>query len=210
MNKWLIKYLPGARGDFLSNILGNDVHSLKTFYKLPPSGSINLIKIHALELGIFSRTANTVAEFIKELDGDVSYNRIFEVCKNTNRRTVRIVTNTDQEKLDAVCMNYIKNHVSGNPPFFKFGETDHQEHFKQFYKNGRNTVWVDPIFDDDTEHIDKYDEIVNFNDLYDVDFLVDFYKKHTNKEPDFKLISAIKYNIASNPRYSQSEFYAKG
>lgn len=211
MNKWLFKYLPGARGDFLSNVLGNDVRAINTFYKLPPTIHLNYIKIHALQYGLFSRgNTSWLNEFNKELNGEITYDRIFQVCKETGRRTLRILTNTDEEKIDAIYMNYAKNHISGNPAFLKFEEVNHQENFKKFYRQGKNFIWIDPSFNDDDLYLDRYDEVVNFNDLYDVDFLINFYIKHTDKEPSPRLIKAIKYNIESNPRYSQSEFYAKG
>jgi hypothetical protein len=60
----------------------------------------------------------------------------------------------------------------------------------------------------DKEFQHEYDYIVQFEDLFDIKYIQDLYKKINGNDMDYLRVKAIKKNIAMQYRISKSEFYS--
>jgi hypothetical protein len=60
----------------------------------------------------------------------------------------------------------------------------------------------------DKEFQHEYDYIVQFEDLFDIKYIKDLYKKINGRSMDYARVKAIEKNIAMQYRLSKSEFFS--
>lgn len=206
MIHWLIKYCPGARGDFLGNVLCSDIVALNTYYKLPFQPK-DTIKIHTLQSGIFNAPA--LDKYFKNID---SYDKLFEVCQVRNIKTIRITNNSVEEKLDACYLHYAKNNSTESPNTIRFEDAKpHDDVVAKFFMDTSPLTrlhGISTVFNDDINYLARYDDVVEFKDLFDVEFVADFYHKQHGSRPSAALVEAIRFNIENNTRLTETSFWA--
>lgn len=185
MKNFLIHYAPGARGDFLANVLKHTFNNIDPYhFKLAaPQG---YVKVHTIE-HIFS----TIPNFNTNIK---SYDQLFLLAKEYNLPTIRIILEED-DLLDMMLLRIFKNSIHKN--CFKL--EDISELWLSYSPRMNKVVdainFIREIEKKDIEYRSYYDYIVNFKDLFDIEFLSNFYSKINGDNMHEIVLSKIQTNI---------------
>lgn len=174
----LVNYVNGARGAFLANIMTNQFDVIRTGgYEVMPrydlvSAMHNLAFQHNTPHGTLFK----------------SYDEMFDVCEKMDIKTFRIVSNTIEERLNITHFDIQKNAIIG-----KRGESletnlkNTNRTLDDFSKNYKEVIslWMPHTINFDLEdynYLHRYDYIVEFKDLFDVDKINELYKSKYNTD----------------------------
>lgn len=174
----LVNYVNGARGAFLANIMTNQFDVIRTGgYEVMPrydlvSAMHNLAFQHNTPHGTLFK----------------SYDEMFDVCEKMDIKTFRIVSNTIEERLNITHFDIQKNAIIG-----KRGESletklkNKNRTLDDFSKNYKEVIslWMPHTINFDLEdynYLHRYDYIVEFKDLFDVDKINELYKSKYNTD----------------------------
>jgi len=203
-NRFFINYPIGSRGDFLINILTDNANVNGSHWSLPPVAD-KTVKFHGLH-----NVTSLIPTFpVKEF---TSYDEVFDLVRQHELLKIKIVGNTFQEKLDIIYFGWAKS------LFFKQQYVSIKEKAsKELHLAFKNefplvfskfiTDYLPKIQDDDILYRDRYDYIVNFNDLFDIEYLKNIYKEINKKEINPNFIPRIQRNIDVQNRLSESVNY---
>lgn len=210
--KFLFHYPMGARGDFLSAILLNQFILLEPDnYSIPPIPN-KVVKVHGIK-----NIVPLYPFFPRQLS---SFDEMFDEAKKHKLITIKIVAETLEEKLDVAYFGWIKSIVPTLlDPGKKIGflhlklQDAKPENYEKLVID--NIYWflnaiqhdIPQIQDEDKEYTAKYDYVIRFNDLFNIDFIKEFYKKIHNEPIPFFVISKISQNILIQNRPSESESF---
>ena len=206
--RFLMHYPIGARGDFLCNILcGNKSDLNGRFYSLPPP--INrVVKVHSIDYGIVS-TIDTFPENVKD------YESLFALADEHKLVKIKIIATTHEEKMDIAYFGWIKSLFYGIDrarSYITIDKRDIENHTEEIRKNAMYLITtasyhIPQAQTEDNNFIDRYDHIVNFNDLFNLDSLKEIYEKVHNTALPMSYIPRIKANLAIQNRLSKSVNY---
>lgn len=206
--RFLMHYPVGARGDFLCTLLCDDKYGINgTFYSLPPPDK-RVVKVHNINNGVIS-TIDTFPEQVKD------FTELFELADAHELIKIKIVAKTIEEKLDIAYFGWIKSIFYGIDrarPYITVDKRDipnHQEELKKqaVYLITTALTGIDQAQKEDAGYEEKYDYIVNFNDLFNIEFLKEIFEKVNNKPLPLVYIPRLKANISIQNRLSESENY---
>lgn len=206
--RFLMHYYIGARGDFLCNILCDKKYDVNgKFYSLPPPNN-RVVKVHNLDNGIIS-TISTFPEKVK------NYEDLFTIAEAHNLVKIKIIATTYEEKMDIAYFGWIKSLFYGidrSRPYITIDKRDIENHTEEIRKNALYLVStafnsISQMQKEDAGFEDRYDLIVNFNDLFNMDSLKEIYEKVHNKPLPISYIPRIKSNLAIQNRLSESANY---
>lgn len=207
--RFLMHYHIGARGDFLCNLLcerRQDINA--TFYSLPPPNN-RVVKVHGINQGVIS----TIPSFPEDI---TNYEKLFEVADLHNLIKIKIVATTKEERMDVAYFGWIKSLFYGidrSRPYITVDKRDIEKHTEEIRKNAlylasTAQVAIPKMQKEDGGFEDRYDYIVNFNDLFDIEFLKYIFEKVNKKPLPLVYIPRLKSNIAIQNRLSQSINYS--
>jgi hypothetical protein len=206
--RFLMHYPVGARGDFLCTLLCDDKYGINgTFYSLPPPDK-RVVKVHNINNGVIS-TIDTFPEQVKD------FTELFELADAHELIKIKIVAKTIEEKLDIAYFGWIKSIFYGIDrarPYITVDKRDipnHQEELKKqaVYLITTALTGIDQTQKEDAGYEEKYDYIVNFNDLFNIEFLKEIFEKVNKKPLPLVYIPRLKANISIQNRLSESENY---
>ena len=217
--KFLISHEPGARGDFLAAILVDQFCNRDQNCHRVLGPEKNYVKLHPLPTHIWTHpTINNLTNFPTQFE---SYEKVFEICKNSNITTIRIHIQDFNDAMDVAYFNFYKNynfyknnektrhmHVNhiitdnwhDTPLFFADGVTLIQDHLRTKFETGK--IWDETP---DYDYYNCYDHLIPFKKLFDIEYIQDFYFKiHDKKLPDDSVVKIIK-NISIHQRWGQKD-----
>lgn len=206
--RFLMHYYIGARGDFLCNILCDKKYDVNAkFYSLPPPNN-RVVKVHNLDNGIIS-TISTFPEKVK------NYEELFALADKHELVKIKIIATTYEERMDIAYFGWIKSLFYGIDrarPYITVDKRDIENHTEEIRKNAlylASTAFnsIPQLQAEDGGFEDRYDHIVHFKDLFNMDFLKEIYEKVHNKPLPISYIPRIKSNLAIQNRLSESENY---
>ena len=180
--RFLMHYYIGARGDFLCNILCDKKYDVNgKFYSLPPPNN-RVVKVHNLDTGI-SSTIDTFPEKVK------NYEELFALADKHELVKIKIVATTYEEKMDIAYFGWIKSLFYGIDrarPYITIDKRDIENHTEEIRKNAlylASTAFnsIAQTQKEDSGFEDRYDLIVNFNDLFKINYMKEIYEKVQNK-----------------------------
>ena len=207
--RFLMNYPVGARGDFLCTLLCDSKYGINgTFYSLPPPDK-RVVKVHTIDIGGIISTIDTFPEQVKD------FTELFELADKHQLIKIKIVANTIEEKLDIAYFGWIKSIFYGidrNRPYITVDKRDIPNHAEELKKNAIYLVTtalngITALQKEDSGYEDRYDYIINFNDLFNIDFLKEIFEKVNKKPLPMVYIPRIKANLAIQNRLSESENY---
>lgn len=183
--RFLFYYVAGARGDFLANILMNEFLAVDPMqYKLPtPPG---VVKAHDLKF-LYEKLSPT-SPFEQQLE---SFDHLFDYCATNNLISIRILIENISDAVDAHYLHVKKNNNAN-------WDKENDYHW--------STV------DLETDRVDlnyrgQYNHVITFRNLFDVEFLRDFYFKIHKKQLSDRSISNIITNINLQDIPSKTKIY---
>jgi len=190
--RFLMHYYIGARGDFLCNILCDKKYDVNgKFYSLPPPNN-RVVKVHNLDNGIIS-TISTFPEKVK------NYEDLFKIADAHELVKIKIIATTHEEKMDIAYFGWIKSLFYGidrSRPYITIDKRDIENHTEEIRKNAlylASTAFnsISQMQKEDAGFEDRYDLIVNFNDLFNMDSLKESAKNLSNNTGKVKLTKKI-------------------
>jgi hypothetical protein len=141
-----------------------------------------------------------------------SYDEVFELADQHDLIKIKIVGYTFEEKLDIAYFGWAKS-LFYKQQFVSVEESE-AESLKAGFKNEFSLLFCEMIHDylpkiqdDDIEYRDRYDYIINFNDLFDIEYIKNLYKEITGNELNSRFIPRIQRNIDIQDRLSKSRNY---
>lgn len=210
MNRIFVNYANGCRGDFLASCLTKSpkasiVNNLNTLIKIPPLVRHN-IKIHGkLEYGLIHHIKNYPTYFN-------SWDELFSFINQENYLKIKIVANTVEEIADAAWLACIKVFLMDNEhkervkfdeiiPLTKENVFDNLE----LLLTRMGHIYKTQNLDYGYEH--EYDHIINFYNLFDVEFIENLYEQINQEKMGIVRGRTILKNINLQPKISETEFY---
>lgn len=199
MKKFLIYYQAGARGDFLANILLDNINYVnRNYYKLPAPDN-RYIKVHNLNaVGDMYNTA-----FDDKINKFESYDDMFAYCREQGIITIRIVSRSrrDYKNIAYFCDVKSRYHYITGPeyavPFSK-------SRFKFTNIKDINIQIHQDSLDLNYRHL--YDHRVFFSNLFNIEFLKRFYFKIHNTPINETTLTYIQDNINLSKRYTEAKY----
>ena len=199
--KFLIHYPPGARGDFFGSFLTGQTYNLTKYFKMPVDLRL-VAKTHDLKEVIYTE--------LHPLAGWLGEESVLNRCKEVGAISISVTTDTFEERMDTLYFHRVKNRGATNiPGRIAFGEVhDVDQIMASFTKETDNfKKSMDMFFEPFAIDTAELDYCIPFNDLFDIDKLVDFYQRIYSKMPSDMLIAATKTNIEKNLRFTKSTYY---
>lgn len=206
--RFLMHYYIGARGDFLCNLLCDKRSDINgTFYSLPPPNG-RTVKVHSIKNGVIS-TIPSFPEAIK------NYDDMFRIADEHKLIKIKIIATTDEERMDVAYFGWLKSLYYGidrNRPYITVDKRDIENHTEEIRKNAIYLVTtalssIPEIQQEDGGYEYKYDYIVKFGDLFNMDYLKYIYEQVNKKTLPLSYIPRIKANLAIQNRLSESANY---
>lgn len=211
MNRFFINYSVGARGDFLTNCLRDVeydvelVKDLKNNAKMPPPLSY-CVKTHGDIKDIFTE----IKDFPKNYN---SWRNLFDTVNSFNLIKLKIVTSSIEECIDTVWFAYTKTILNNTRLIPKLSPNDIPKPTLEYIHENMDIIMGSAFFevalvqelDKECQH--EYDYIIKFEDLFNVEYIRDLYKKINGRNMDYSRSKAIEKNIEMQCRLSKSEFY---
>jgi len=208
---FFVNYHIGGRGDFLTHCL-RDVETdpslsrdLNTYAKLPPSTGYN-VKIHGSFNGVVTQLENFNNNFN-------SWTELFNEVNKHKLVKIKIVATTLEEQIDLLWLAHSKvvaNNTEHTPVLTmeEVGVPDSRTIHEILDKLATSALKELPNSQNlDNDYLHEYDYIINFEDLFDIDYIKNLYKQIHGKDMGYARHKAIKKNIAMQFRLSKSEFY---
>lgn len=206
--RFLMHYYIGARGDFLCNLLCDKKSDINgTFYSLPPPNG-RIVKVHSIHNGAIS----TIDSFPEAI---TNYDDMFRLADEHDLIKIKIIATTDEERMDVAYFGWLKSLYYGidrNRPYITVDKRDIENHTDEIRKNAIYLVTtalssIPKTQKEDGGYEDKYDYIVKFDDLFNMDYLKDIYEQVNKKPLPLSYIPRIKANLAIQNRLSESGNY---
>lgn len=204
-----LNYFSGARGDFLINCLvdhSDSINFLENYIKAPANISTSA-KMHSdVSKGLHTQIPN----FKKSIN---TWHDLFDEVNKHNLVKIKIITSTLTERIDAMWFFYVKCKIDGRDSKLYITPDkvlDTREIIKKF---GIDIIPYGVVYDiPHAENLDKnfqheYDYIVNFADLFDIDYIKDLYVKINEKHMPYDKERAIIKNISMQQRLSETEYF---
>jgi len=206
--RFLMRYCIGARGDFLCNLLCDRKSNINgTFYSLPPVNG-RTVKVHSMKDGAVS----TIDSFPEAI---TNYDDMFRLADEHNLIKIKIIATTEEERLDVAYFGWLKSLYYGidrTRPHITVDKRDIENHTEEIRKSAsylvNTALYCTPkIQNEDRGYEDKYNYIVNFDDLFKMDYLNYIYEQVNKKPIPLSYIPRIKANLAIQNRLSESVNY---
>lgn len=207
--RFLMHYYIGARGDFLCNLLCDKKYDINgTFYSLPPPNN-RVVKVHSIQDNGIISTISSFPENIK------SYEQLFALADEHELIKVKIVANTIEERIDVAYFGWLKSLFYGidrTRPYITVDKRDIPNHAEELKKNAlylatTALTGIPKTQKEDGGFEQRYDYIVNFNDLFKMNYLKEIYEEVNKKTLPLSFIPRIKANLAIQNRLSETENY---
>jgi hypothetical protein len=211
MNRFFINYCVGARGDFLTQCMRDieyDIELLKDLNnnaKLPPP-LFYCVKTHGDIKDIFTG----IEDFPKNYD---SWKDLFDTVNSFNLIKLKIVASSIEECIDIVWFAYSKTILNNTRSRAQLSPNEIPEPTLEYIHKNMDIIMGSAFFevalmqefDKECQH--EYDYIIKFEDLFNVEYIKDLYKKINGRNMDYSRSKAIEKNIEMQYRLSKSEFY---
>ena len=207
--RFFTNYFIGGRGDFLNNCLYTGARDqyitglLNSYAKLPPLALC--VKTHG-KLEIYTNIPNFSKKFS-------SWKELFIKANKHKLVKIKIVANTLIEKFDLAWMAlnkvlvYDREHIiTLTYEELKLPIPAEKLDYSLFWMFNLVYTTLDLIQNEDSEVLDEYDYIVNFNDLFDVDYIASLFQKINGKPMDSTRYESVAKNISIQDRLSTSEY----
>jgi hypothetical protein len=216
VKNYLVNYVPGARGDFLINVL-RTIRGIDNNYSFSPQA---VLKAHG-ENAVFSAG---LYSFFDE-DGKQNFNNydeLFDFAEKNNFIKIKIIGELFEEKLDIAYYNWLKNtylRTKTNIPYYATADefekyVINDPNFKnEFLSKGVahicNMLYniIPNVQNDDSSYLNRYDHIIYFNKLFDIEEVKNIYKTINKVEMSTSYIKQVQANIDIQYRPSQSSNY---
>lgn len=162
-----------------------------------------------LNIGLVAKTHDFEKVYCSEkhpLFGFLDKKTILEQCRQQHIIKIGITTDSIEEKIDTVYFHHLKNYQQGGIPFDSMPNIDKEmQEFSGKYENFVSVL--NQYFEEFKIQPSEFDYLISFNDLFDVDKLIEFYTKIHSQPPSARLVDAIKFNIDNNKRFSKSQYF---
>jgi hypothetical protein len=157
MKNFVIYYEAGARGDFLANVIANGNQLSDKKCEVGRDISTMYSKIHKYSFG-------AGWQYYSEKNASVllkSFDEIFDIVKQDDLTSIRIVGNNISDCADIAYMHYEKNSHLVDQPIVNV--SSHSVH---------GIAWRESC---DILQRHRFDYVIEFNKLFDIEFIKDFY-----------------------------------
>jgi len=179
MNKLLINYVPGARGDFLANVLiGNFTERIFRQFKLDTP---HYIKMHGLH-DIYSTDYRH-----RLLNKLTNFDEVFTYCETNKIKTVKIIPGSITDLIDIAYFDRLKNWRK-TPDVLEICGS-----FGPIYQDYLTNI----------PYYDRYNYVVKFNELWDVSILNDLFREFHHREFSTWERNMIQHQLTLQIRHSQ-------
>lgn len=202
----------GGRGDFLNNCLYSGVRDqyitsvLDSYAKLDPLALC--VKMHGY---LNNEVYTNIPDFPKKFN---SWRELFDTVNKYNLIKIKIVANTVVEKFDLAWLTINKVMIYERETVLRLTPEELKlpipaENLDDSLTWMFNIVYttLDQVQKEDNDFLDEYDYIVNFNDLFDVDYIASLFQQINGKPMSSARYDSIVKNIKMQERLSNSDYY---
>jgi hypothetical protein len=210
--RFFTNYFMGGRGDFLNHCLYSGVRDqyinslLDTYVKLPPLALC--VKMHGyIDTDVYTNIPN----FPKKFN---SWKELFDTVSNYNLVKIKIVASSLVEKFDLAWLAINKVMIHERETIQKLTSEELKlpipaEKLDDSLAWMFNIVYtsLDQVQKEDHEFIEEYDYIVNFNDLFDSNYIASLFEQVNGKSISSQRYDSIVKNISMQGRLSTSDYY---
>lgn len=204
-NRFLFHYNMGARGDFLGAVLLNQFYLVNdTNYSIPPIAN-KIVKVHGIK-----NIVPLIPEFSNKYE---TFDELFAKANELELIKIKIVAETFEEKLDVAYLGWVKSLSHGRKLGHLHLTLDEVKTEGFLDKLKLNVPWllnaidvdIPKVQDEDKDYLNEYDYIIKFDDLFNIDFLKEIYRKINNQPIPPFVIDSVKKNISIQDRPSKSQ-----
>jgi hypothetical protein len=187
MKNFVIYYEPGARGDFLANVIANGNQLSDKKCEVGREISTMYSKIHRYSFGAGWQYygPNKGSILLK------SFDKIFDIVKQDDLISIRIVGNNFSDCADIAYMHKEKN-------VHQVDSTISDVSAQSVY----GIAWRESY---DILQRHRFDHVIEFNQLFDIKFIKDFYFEINKQSMPDEHYNNIVENMKKQVRYTETE-----